>query len=81
MTAALTPISVASTAEQVADFVAGIGEAFGKYRAAIVSNGLNGKVLLKVGADPVILQKWLGVENLIHATRIASEVEDLKLRC
>jgi GTPase SAR1 family protein len=63
--------------EQVAAWLAGIGEAYGNYSAAFVENGIDGEELLSedFGLDEL---KEFGVISKVHQKRILKEIKKLR---
>jgi hypothetical protein len=76
-TSSLQQLPITWSADQVADWMGGIGEAYAEYTDAFIKNGINSEELLRhdFGKDEL---EELGVTSIMHQKRILKEIQKLK---
>eukprot|EP00937_MAST-01D_sp_MAST-1D-sp2_P001034 g1034.t1 len=65
------------TAEDVAKYVAGLGNSFGGYRQKLIDNCVHGRIFLGITDDDL---QGMGIENKLHRKVLLTEVEDIKVK-
>ena len=63
------------SADQVGDFIAGLGKALAQYRTAFVDNGVDGSLFLDLTSDDLA---DMGVSSNLHKKKLISEIAKIK---